>query len=76
MAEGLTFHQGPVYRHLGTVTRSPSAPRFIPPEPGSEEYALYLDGMEPDVQLFGGATEEKLAPNYSDWLHARSQPKE
>lgn len=53
--------------------RSALAPRHIAPPPGSEEYALQLDGMEPDVQLFGGAQEEKLAPNYSDWLRAREE---
>lgn len=76
MADGLTIQQGPVYRHLGQVTRSPSSPRFLPPPPGSAEYEMYLDGMEPDVQLYGTASETKEAPNYSDWLHASSQPKE
>ena len=64
MAEGLTVAQGPVYRYPGGVTRSPMAPRFVPPPPGSAEYELYLDGMEPDVQLYGTASETKEAPNY------------
>jgi len=76
MAQGLTFHQGPIYRYGGNVTRSPMAPRFIPPEPESEEYEMYMRGREPDVQLFSGASETKEAPNYSDWLYAKSQPKE
>lgn len=54
---------------------SPHANRFVPPEPGAPEYELWLDGREPDVQLIGAA-EMKVAPNYSDWLRARSQPKE
>lgn len=64
MAEGLTH-----------IVASPNAMRFMPPEPGTPEYELWMAGQEPEVQVFG-ATEEKVAPNYSDWLYARSQPKE
>jgi len=60
---------------LTSYVSSPNALRFMPPAPGTADYELWMDGQEPDVQVFG-ATEEKLAPNYSDWLHARSQPKE
>jgi hypothetical protein len=37
------------------------------------EYEYQMDGLEPEVQLFGDASEEKLAPNYSDWLAARER---
>lgn len=39
----------------------------------AEEEPYRMDGADPFVQLFNGASEEKGAPNYSDYIRWREE---
>jgi hypothetical protein len=50
------------------VIRGPQHLRQPVPEPRDAlEESFVIEGREPQVQLFGGAVEVKLKPNYSDY---------
>jgi hypothetical protein len=53
---------------LAIFVRAPSAIRHPIPEPRDAlEEAFVIEGREPEVQLFNGASEQKLSPNYTDY---------
>ena len=59
-------------RRAMNIVRVHSQPLIMEPPLDAEEYEYRLLGAEPDIRLFNGATEEKTAPNYSDFLLAHS----
>lgn len=54
-------------------TQAVIKPGWIDPLPTDSQYEIRLQGMDPEVQLFMGASDEKTAPNYSDWLRTHSE---
>ena len=66
MAEGLarSITQAVQPRYLGA---------FIPPD--AEEYEYWINGKDPQVQLFfvSPEQEQKVAPNHSDYLRWRDK---
>ena len=68
LAEGLDRHiniiQAVQQRYLGS---------FIPPN--AEEYEYWLNGKDPQVQLFNvsPSAEQKMSPNYSDYLRWKEE---
>ena len=63
MAERLTnIIRGPFQSRSDLKERLPRDP---------EEERWRMEGLEPSVQVFEGSREQKLAPNYSDYLAMR-----
>lgn len=57
----------------GLTVISGHKPMITPGLLSEEEEKMKMEGREPSVQTYNGAIEEKLAPNYDDYLASKER---